>query len=141
MADTVVIDTSVLISALIGEEGPSREILRRSLEGVYIPLINNALFSEYEDVSSRKRILDACPLNPQEIRELINSLYSVCQWVSVYFLWRPNLKDEGDNFLIELALAGNANAIISNNVKDLHGAELKFPELRILTPDQMLRGK
>jgi putative PIN family toxin of toxin-antitoxin system len=141
MADAVVIDTSVLISALIGEEGPSREILRRSLEGKYIPLINKALFSEYGDVSSIKRILDACPLNPQEICELINSLYSVCQWVSVYFLWRPNLKGEGGNFLIELALAGNADAIISNSVKDLHGAALKFPELRILTPDKMLRGK
>jgi putative PIN family toxin of toxin-antitoxin system len=141
MAKTIVIDTSVLISALIGEEGPSREILRRSLKGEYKPLINNALLSEYEDVSSRKRILDRCPLNPQEIRELLNSLYSVCQWVSVYFLWRPNLKDEGDNFLIELALAGNADVIISNNVKDLHSAEIIFPELRILTPEQMLRGK
>jgi putative PIN family toxin of toxin-antitoxin system len=141
MAKTIVIDTSVLISALIGEEGPSREILRRSLKGEYKPLINNALFSEYEDISSRKRILDRCPLNPQEIRELLNSLYSVCQWVSVYFLWRPNLKDEGDNFLIELALAGNADVIISNNVKDLHSAEIIFPELRILTPEQMLRGK
>jgi putative PIN family toxin of toxin-antitoxin system len=86
MAKTIVIDTSVFISALIGEQGPSREILRHSLKGEYKSLINNALLSEYEDVSSRKRILDRCPLNPQEIRELLNSLYSVCQWVSVYFL-------------------------------------------------------
>lgn len=141
MVDSIVIDTSVLISALIGKEGPSREILRRCLNGKYKPLINNALFSEYEDVSSRKRILDRCPLNPLEIRELLDSLYAVCQWVSVYFLWRPNLRDEGDNFLIELALAGNADVVISNNTKDLHGAELMFPELRILTPEQMLRGK
>jgi predicted nucleic acid-binding protein len=43
--------------------------------------------------------------------------------------------------LIELALAGNADLIISNNVKDLRSAEILFPELRILTPEQMLRGK
>ena len=141
MSDVVVVDTSVLISALIGEEGASREILRRCLQGEYKPLISNALFSEYEDVSGKKRIFDVCPLNTQEIRDLINSLYSVCQWVSVYFLWRPNLKDESDNFLIELALAGNANFIISHNVNDFHGAELKFPELRILTPEQMLKGE
>ncbi|MBN2701094.1 MAG: putative toxin-antitoxin system toxin component, PIN family [Methylohalobius sp. ZOD2] len=141
MADSVVVDTSVLISVLIGEEGPSREILRRCLKGKYNLLISNALFSEYEDVSGRERILDACPLNIQEIRKLLNSLYSVCQWVPVYFLWRPNLKDEGDNFLIELALAGNADFIISQNANDLHNAELKFPELRILTPEQMLRGE
>ena len=139
MTDTVVVDTSVLISALIGDQGPSREILRRCLMGAFNPLISNTLFSEYEDVCGRKQILELCPLSPIEIRELLNSLYSVCRWVPVYFLWRPNLKDEGDNFLIELALAGNADFIISNNISDLHGAELKFPELSILTPEQILK--
>ena len=139
MTDTVVVDTSVLISALIGEQGPSREILRRCLMGAFNPLISNTLFSEYEDVCGRKQILELCPLSPKEIRELLNSLYSVCRWVPVYFLWRPNLKDEGDNFLIELALAGIADFIISNNISDLHGAELKFPELSILTPEQILK--
>jgi len=141
MADTVVVDTSVLISALIGEQGPSRAILRRCLIGEYNPLMSNALFSEYEDVRGRKQILELCPLSTREIRQLLNSFYSVCRWVPIYFLWRPNLKDEGDNFLIELALAGSATFIISNNVNDLHGAELKFPELSILTPEQILRGK
>ena len=141
MSDLIVVDTSVLVSALIGEKGPSREILRRCLKGKYNPLISNTLFSEYEDVTGRKEILNLCPLNALEIREFLNSLYSVCQWVPVYFLWRPNLKDEGDNFLIELALAGNAGIIVTNNVNDLCGAELKFPELRILTPEQILRGE
>ncbi|MEM7016197.1 MAG: putative toxin-antitoxin system toxin component, PIN family [Pseudomonadota bacterium] len=141
MADLVVIDTSVLVSALIGSEGPGREIMRRCLQGKYHPLISNTLFAEYEDVSGREQIRELCPLNTDEIRALLNSFYSVCQWVSVYFLWRPNLKDEGDNFLIELALAGNAKFIITHNIKDLQGAELKFPELCILTPEQMLRGE
>ena len=141
MADLIVIDTSVLVSALIGKRGPSREILRRCLKREYQPLISNTLFSEYEDVTGREQILALCPLGPHEIRELLNSLYSVSQWIPVYFLWRPNLIDEGDNFLIELALAGNADIIVSNNIKDLRGSELKFPELRLLTPEQMLRGE
>ena len=62
----------------------------------------------------------------KEIRELVNAFYSVCRWVPVYFLWRPNLSDEGDNFLIELAIAGNAEAIVTNNIKDLEGSELFF---------------
>ncbi len=41
------------------------------------------------------------------------------RWVSVYFGWRPNLPDEGDNHLFELALAGNAAAIITHNVRDV----------------------
>jgi len=140
MSQTIVVDTSVIISALIGKKGPSREILRRCLQGHYKPLISNALFQEYEDVISRDRIKNATPLSEKEIRELLNAFYSVCKWVPIYFLWRPNLKDENDNFLIELALAGNSNLIVTNNIKDLKGAELTFEGLSILKPEQLTKG-
>lgn len=140
MNSNLVIDTSVLVSALIGSQGPNREVIRTCLHGTFNPLISNALFQEYEDVSSRRQVLKACPLSKAEIRELLNAFYSVCQWVPIYYLWRPNVKDEGDNFLIELALAGNAFGIVTNNIRDLKNAELKFPELRILTPEELLRG-
>ena len=141
MSEKVVIDTSVMISALIGKRGASREVIRRCLTGEYLPLISNPLFQEYEDVSSRKRVKETCPLGAREIRDLLNAFYSVCSWVPIYYLWRPNLKDEDDNFLIELALAGNSQKIVTNNVKDIETAELKFEDLRILTPQQILRGE
>ena len=141
MSEKVVIDTSVMISALIGKRGASREVVRRCLTGSYLPLISNPLFQEYEDVSSRKRVRDICPLGAREIRELLDAFYSVCIWVPIYYLWRPNLDDEGDNFLIELALAGNSRKIVTNNVKDMKAAELKFDDLRILKPEQILRGE
>jgi len=141
MSEKVVIDTSVIISALIGKRGASREVIRRCLKGKYLPLISNPLFQEYEDVSSRKRIKETCPLDTREIRDILNAYYSVCHWVPIYYLWRPNLKDEGDNFLIELALAGNSRTIVTNNIKDLEAAELKFDRLRIMLPQQLLRGE
>lgn len=140
MTNTIVVDISVLISALIGLKGPNREIIRGCLKGTYNPLISNALFKEYEDVSGRERIEKLCPLTTSELRELLNAFYSVCQWVPIYYLWRPNLPDEGDNFLIELAVAGNATCIITNNVKDIKNSELTFPELHVLTPEELLRG-
>ena len=140
MSETIVVDTSVLVSALIGSQGPSREVLRRCLHGIYYPLISNALFLEYEDVTQRTRVLNTCPLNSDEIREFLNAFYSVCNWVPIYYLWRPNIADEGDNFLIELALAGNATRIVTNNVSDLKKAELNFPSLNIVKPEQILRG-
>jgi putative PIN family toxin of toxin-antitoxin system len=141
MSKIVVVDTSVLISALIGKEGPSREILRKCLVGTYKPLISNTLFSEYEDVVARQRIVDLCPLTDDEKRKLINAFYNTCRWISIHYLWRPNVKDEGDNFLIELAVAGSATHIITNNINDFKNSELKFPNLEILTPEQLLRGK
>lgn len=71
----------------------------------------------------------------------MNAYYSSCKWVPIYYLWRPNLKDENDNFLIELALAGGANTIVTNNTKDLEGSELLFDELKILKPEQLLRER
>ena len=141
MNKIVVVDTSVVISALIGVRGPSREVLRRCLISEYNPLISNALFQEIEDVSQRSRIRKKCPLSDMEIRELLNAFYSVCHWVPIYYLWRPNITDEADNFLIELGLAGNATHIITNNISDLKSSELNFPELTILKPEQLLRGK
>ena len=70
-----------------------------------------------------------------------NAFYSVCKWLQIYYLWRPNLKDEADNFLIELALAGNALKIITNNIRDLENAELNFPNIEMLTPEKFLRGR
>jgi putative PIN family toxin of toxin-antitoxin system len=141
MKEKVVIDTSVMISALIGKRGASREVIRHCFTGKYQPLISNPLFREYEDVSSRKQVREICPFSAGEIRDLLNAFYGVCTWVPIYYLWRPNLEDESDNFLIELALAGNSRTIVTNNVKDLQAAELKFDDLRILKPQQLLRGK
>lgn len=59
-----------------------------------------------------------------------------------YYAWRPNLRDESDNHVVELAVAGAASAIVTRNVRDFQiGAELKFPGLDILTPVQLLRGE
>ncbi|MDT0497625.1 putative toxin-antitoxin system toxin component, PIN family [Algiphilus sp. W345] len=139
MQQRIVIDTSVLIAALIGRTGPAREILRGCLTGRYRLLIGNALFSEYEDVPSRPDIRRSCPLDSLEIRSLLNALYSTSEWVSIYFLWRPNLRDEGDNHLIELAVAGQAQWLITNNLRNLARGELKFADINVVTPEALLK--
>ena len=141
MSNVIVVDTSVFVSALIGIKGPSREIVRRCLTGQYEPLISNALFREMEDVCRRTRVKQKCPLDKAEIRELLNAYYHVCKWMPIYYLCRPNIPDEDDNFLIELALAGNASHIVTNNISDLTHSELAFPELKIVKPEKMLRGE
>ena len=56
----------------------------------------------------------------------------------IYYLWRPNLPDEGDNHVLELAVAAGARAIVTHNVSGFARAELRFPALRVLTPAQLL---
>ena len=60
------------------------------------------------------------------------------RWVTIHFGWRPNLPDEKDNHLIELAIAGRASAIVTHNVRDVTRVELIFRQLRIMTPREFL---
>jgi putative PIN family toxin of toxin-antitoxin system len=140
MATKIVVDTSVFISALIGPSGPSREVIRQCLRGLYFPLMGLNLFCEYEAVSSRPSILSQCSLSSDEVLQLTQAFMSVCEWVNIYYLWRPNLKDEADNHLIELAIAGNASLLVTNNLKDFQNTQLLFPHLSVLSPQVLLRS-
>ncbi|MDF5734132.1 MULTISPECIES: putative toxin-antitoxin system toxin component, PIN family [unclassified Nostoc] len=140
MAIKIVVDTSIFISALISSKSSSRELIRRSLIGEYQPLMGNALFSEYESVIGREEIIAKCPLTSAEISALLASFMSVSQWIYIYYLWRLNLKDEADNHLIELAVAGNAQIIATHNIKYFPNAELLFPNLSILKPEEIIRS-
>ena len=71
--------------------------------------------------------------------ELFEIFVSSREWVRVYFQWRPNLRDEADDHVIELAVAGGASHIVTRNLRDLASGELAFPHLKISTPEQWLK--
>ena len=139
MAKKIVVDTNVFINVLIGQnESASRELVRQCLERKYQPLMGNALFNEYQDVINRDKIIALCPLATNERKKLLAAFMSVCEWVRVYYLWRPNLADEADNHLIELAVAGNAQIIATRNTKDFKRSQLQFSQFEILKPEAVL---
>jgi putative PIN family toxin of toxin-antitoxin system len=137
MPPRIVVDTNVFIGAILNPAGENRELLRSCLHGRTRPLMGAALFHEYEDLLGRSALLAKSPLSHLERDTLFAAFLSVVEWVKVYFLWRPNLPDEGDNHLIELALAGSAAAIITHNLRDLRQGELRFPALKIQTPRRL----
>ena len=134
----IVVDTNVFIAAVSSPDGASREVLRRCLLGRYEPIMGQALLAEYESVLSRTEPFGRSPLSPGERDALWAAIASRCRWVRVYYLWRPNLPDEADNHLVELAVAGGAEAIVTHNTRDFERAELHFPGLRVVTPGEMI---
>lgn len=130
----VVIDTNVLVAALQGSR-PAAQVVTWCLEGRLTPLIGGALFAEYEEVLARAQLFERASLSAEERAELFDIFLACCHWVRIYFGWRPNLPDEADNHLIELAVAGGATVIISRNLRDLTRGELIFPDLRIVPPE------
>jgi hypothetical protein len=79
------------------------------------------------------------PLSAAVRGQLFEAFLSICNWVHVYYLWRPNLRDEGDNHIVELAVAGGEAAIVTNNVGDFRSADLRFSGIRVLAPRDALR--
>ena len=135
---SIVVDTNVFVGALMSRGGASRRVIRACLSGAYRPLMGVALFSEFEDVLGRTSLWEGALLDSSKRTAVLDGFLNRCQWVEVFFAWRPNLPDEGDNHLIELAVAGNAAAIVTRNIRDLARGELRFPALRVLTPEQCL---
>ena len=134
----IVIDTSVWISALITKDSKARELLRLVFQAKLHPQMSEALFREYEDVMKRKKIQNLTPLNQEEQNELFEAYLSTCKYNEIYYMWRPNLKDENDNFVVELAVASGAEALITYNVKDFKNAELIFKH-KIITPEDFIK--
>jgi len=137
--DRVVIDTNVFAGALLGGTGYNRRVIRACLSGRLKPLMGQALFLEYEDVLNRRSLFRTSPLSRRERQELFAAFLSVCEWVQIYFSWRPNLPDEADNHIVELAVAGGAAMIVTNNLRDFRGVDLRFPDLRMVAPRELVK--
>lgn len=136
----VVLDTNVLVAALLRGGGTGRAVLRACLRGQYQPVLGPALLAEYEDVLSRSELFAESALSARERGEVFDALMSRCRWVEVFYARRPNLPDEADNHLIELAVAAQADAIVTRNLRDVGRGDLKSPMLRVLTPEQCLEA-
>ena len=134
----IVVDTNVFVGACLGA-GSAASVVRLCLTGKLSRLVGAALLAEYEDVLARDELMEGSRLSRAEREELLDIFVARCEWTRVYFAWRPNLPDEADNHLIELAVAGAARFIVTRNLRDLVRGELRFPGLRCLDPASLLK--
>lgn len=130
----VVLDTNVLVAAVRSRNGASYKLLSLLGKGLYQPCISVPLVFEYEDVLRRENA--AYPLSEREIDDFLDYLCSVAERRSVFFLWRPMLRDPEDDFILELAVESGSNYIITHNVKDFQGCRRLGVEA--ITPRQLL---
>ncbi len=135
----IVLDTNVLASAFTSGRGASREVLRRVLRNEAQALISVPLFAEYEDVLARPQVRQRCSLSLQEQEILFDAFLACTELVEVYYRWRPNLPDESDNHVLELAVAAGSATILTFNQKDFSRGELRFPDVVIQSPSNWLK--
>ena len=135
-APLAILDTNVLVAGLCRrQDSPSYQILRQVQRGLVPLVLTHKLYLEYESVLTRDKILQLTKVRPEEVDLILQVLVALALQSETYYLWRPNLIDEQDNFIIEAAVA-TGGIIITKNISDFRRGELKFPGLVILTPQQ-----
>lgn len=133
----IVADTNVLVSACIGR-GPASKVIEACLIGQLTPMLSLALYLEYEDVLNRTAPFLRARLNMFERNEMLDAMLSRSTLVEVSYRWRPNLRDEADNHLMDLAVAANARYLVTSNVRDFVGGELRFDQVKIIEPAKLI---
>ena len=134
----VVLDTDIIVTALRSATGGSNAVLREAAHGRITPLVTPALFLEYEAVLKRPEQRLVHGLGLRDIDRFLSALAAACEAVEVSFQWRPQLSDANDEMVLETAVNGQADALITHNVRDfVKGAE-RFG-LRVLRPGEFLK--
>lgn len=133
----VVLDTSVLVAALRSRRGASNALLRYVSSEQVKPLVSPALFLEYEDVLKRPEQMAAHGFDLEAIDGFLAAFASSALAVECHFRWRPQLRDPGDEMVLETAVNGSADALVTHNVRDF-GPARAFA-LRVLTPGEFLK--
>lgn len=133
----VVVDTNVFVGACIGR-GASSQVIEACLRKRVQAFISAALLTEYRDVITRPELFRRARMDKRERGILLRAFVARCQWQVIHFNWRPNLPDEADNHIMELAIAANASMIVTRNVRDFIRPELRFPNVEIVQPEQLI---
>jgi predicted nucleic acid-binding protein len=130
----VVLDSSVLVSALRSRRGASFQLLKLLREGRFEIALSVPLAFEYEAVLLRHA--RELGLSRDEAGGLVDYLCEVGYRQPIHFFWRPSLTNPCDEFVLELAMAAECGAIVTHNVRDFARAN-RFA-VRIMTPGAFL---
>lgn len=131
--DRIVLDTNVVVAALLSQRGASNQLLRMvSEEAPFRVCLSVPLVLEYESALRRKLGRD----HPG-IDAILDYLCQVGEHQEIFFLWRPYLQDPGDEMVLEVAVGSQASRIVTHNRRDFRGVEETFG-VRIVSPGEYL---
>lgn len=134
----IVLDTSVVVAGLRTRSGAGNAVLRLVAERRLVLLATPPLFLEYEDVLKRPEHRLANGLSIEAIDEFLAELAALIEPVEVHFQWRPQSSDPNDEMVLEAAINGQADALVTYNVTDFAAAGERF-KIPILRPPELLR--
>lgn len=134
----IVLDTAVLITGLRSANGAAAEVLDLILHGSVFLLMDYKLACEYREVATRPKHLHASGLTVKDAEQFIQTLENLAEPVLVLAQYRPMSNDPDDDMILDVAVNGQADAILTNNVKHFRQAAENFG-IEVFTPSELLQ--
>lgn len=134
----IVVDTSVVVAAVRSRNGPANALMRLVATRKLVPLATPPLFLEYEGVLKRPEQQLAHRLDHSQIEDFLSQLAALIESVEIHFKWRPLLRDPADEMVLEAAINGHADAVVTYNIADFAPGDPWF-KIPILKPQELLR--
>jgi len=122
----VVLDTDVMVAAFRSDRGASRQLLLAALDRKVTLLMSVPLTLEYETVLTRPEQLEHTSLTTEDTNAVLDAIAEVIEPVTLRFLWRPQLQDPGDEMVLETAVNGRADRLVTFNSRHLSQAARRF---------------
>ena len=134
----LVLDTDAMVAAFRNDRGASRRLLISALDGEFDLLLSVPLILEYEAVLTRPEHLFAIGLAAEEVNAVLDAVVKIAIPVGLRFLWRPRLKDPADEMVLETAVNGNADWLVTFNTRHLAEGARDFG-IRVMRPVEAWR--
>jgi predicted nucleic acid-binding protein len=133
-----VLDANVVMAAMRSPARASAFLLIAARRGQIVMLANVALALEYEATCTRPEHVAASGLSPGEVEVFVAAVVAMAEPVDSHFIWRPKLRDPGDEPVLAAAVTGRAVVIVTFNRRDFGLVPLQFG-VNVLTPGEAVR--
>jgi putative PIN family toxin of toxin-antitoxin system len=125
----LVLDADVLVAAVRSRRGASAAWLRAALRREVQMLASVPLMLHYEAVLLHPRQRSSSVLSVPELEALLDAIAVVATPVIISYLWRPILRDPNDELVLETAMNGQADMLLTFNQRDFAGAQRLVPRI------------
>lgn len=134
----LVLDTDVIVAAFRSPSGTSAALIGAAIEHKFKMLASVPLFFEYESKCTMAEHWTVAGLTREQADIFVNGLAKLIEPVTTHYLWRPMLKDPNDEMVLEVAVNGGADVIVSFNHRDFSSAPTQFG-IDLLLPSTTIR--
>jgi len=131
------LDTDVVVAGMRSPTGASAALLRAAKEGQVTVVLTVALAMEYESVCSRTEHRVVSGMSEEDVDVFLTALIALAEPVETHFLWRPQLRDPGDEMVLEAAVNGRASALVTFNIRHFGVIPSRFG-IEVLRPKEAI---